>query len=89
MNESELKQHQLKLQQDLQNVKDHLNSQGSTGVSLEIERRNVLAYLDGIGASLRALRENRAFWGGLAPSFRVQYEDFQGELAMLRAAYRE
>lgn len=89
MNESELKQHRQKLQQDLQNVKDHLNGQGSTGVSSEIERRRVLVSLDQALTSLRTLRDDQRFWLGLGPAFRVRFEDFQGDLAMLRAAYRE
>lgn len=94
-------------------MKDHLNSQGSTGVSSEIERgrrgdvspgvelrlsrgmedeqhrHRVVAYLDGLLASLRSLRDDQKFWLGLGPAFRVRFEDFQGDLAMLRAAYRE
>jgi hypothetical protein len=61
----------------------------STGVSSEIECRRVVAYLDGLLASMRSLREEQKFWLGLGPAFRVRYEDFQGDLAMLRAAYRE
>lgn len=66
-----------------------MGEQASTGVSSEIERRWVIAYLEGISASLRALRAEPKFWLGLGPAFRVRFEDFQGDLAMLRAAYRE
>ena len=40
-------------------------------------------------ASLRELRGREDFWLRLGPTFRARYEDFQGDLAMLRAAYRE
>jgi hypothetical protein len=65
-----------------------MDEQTSTGVSSEIERRRVIAYLDEISASLRALRGDPKFWPGLGPAFRARYEDFQGDLAGLRAAYR-
>jgi hypothetical protein len=61
----------------------------TTGVSSEIDRHRVIAYLDGILASLRALRGDPKFWLGLGPAFRVRYEDFEGDLAMQRAAFRE
>lgn len=60
----------------------------STGVSSEIERRRVCAFLDGISDSLRALRADSEFWLSLGPSLRVRYEDFQGDLAALRIAWR-
>lgn len=87
MRELELKQQREKLHQDLQKVKDHLASQPSTEVSSEIERRRVVAFLDGIGDSLRVLRDDPDFWLSLGPAFRVRYEDFQGDLAALRAAW--
>ena len=59
------------------------------GLADEQERRRVVAYLDGLLASLRSLREDQKFWLGLGPAFRCRYEDFQGDLAMLKAAYRE
>lgn len=89
MNESELRQHRQKLQGDLQKVKDHLSGQGSSVVSSEIERRRVIVSLDQALTSLRTLRDDQRFWLGLGPAFRVRFEDFQGDLAMLRAAYRE
>ena len=61
----------------------------SPALASEIERRRVIAYLEGISASLRSLRGEPKFWLGLGPAFRVRYEDFQGDLAMLQAAYRE
>lgn len=60
-----------------------------TGVSSEIERHRVVAFLDGIGCSLRELRADPDFWLTLGPGFRVRYEDFQGDLAALRAAWRK
>lgn len=59
------------------------------GLANEQERRRVVAYLDGLLASLRSLRDDQKFWLGLGPAFRCRFEDFQGDLAMLRAAYRE
>ena len=61
----------------------------STGVSSEIERRRVIVSLDQALTALRTLRDDQRFWLGLGPAFRVRFEDFQGDLAMLRAAYRE
>lgn len=61
----------------------------STGVSSEIERHRVVAFLDGIGDSLRVLRADPDFWQSLGPAFRVRYEEFQGDLAALRAAWRK
>ena len=61
----------------------------STGVSSEIERRRVIVSLDQALTALRTLRDDQRFWLGLGPGFRVRFEDFQGDLAMLRAAYRE
>lgn len=61
----------------------------SPALATEIERRRVAAYLEGISASLRALRGEPRFWLKLGPAFRVRYEDFQGDLAMLIVAYRE
>ncbi len=61
----------------------------STGVLSEIERHRVVAYLYGIGESLRVLRADRDFWLSLGPAFRVRYEEFQADLAAMRAAYRE
>jgi hypothetical protein len=62
---------------------------GSTGVSSEIERRRVIVSIDQALTALRTLRDTQQFWLGLGPAFRVRFEDFQGDLAMLRAAYRE
>lgn len=64
-------------------------SRPSNGVSSEIERHRVIAFLDGIGDSLRVLRGNPRFWLSLGPAFRVRYEDFQGDLAALRASWRK
>ncbi len=61
----------------------------STGVSSEIERHRVVAILDVIREDLQALRGDPDFWLGLGPAFRVRYEDFQGDLAALRAAWRK
>jgi hypothetical protein len=66
-----------------------MDEQPSTGVSSEIERHRVVAFLDGIGDSLRVLRADQDFWLSLGPAFRVRYEDFQGDLAALRAAWRK
>ena len=66
-----------------------MDEQTSTGVSSEIERLRVVAFLDGIVDSLRALRCNPRFWLSLGPAFRGRYEDFQGDLAALRASWRE
>lgn len=60
----------------------------STAVSSEIERHRVQAYLTGLLDSLRALREDPEFWFSLGPAMRVRYQDFQGDLAALRAAWR-
>ena len=61
----------------------------STEVSSEIERHRVVAFLDGIGDSLRVLRGNPRFWLSLGPAFRGRYEDFQGDIAALRVSWRE
>ena len=61
----------------------------STGVSSEIERRRLLVSLDQALTALRTMRADEKFWLGLGPAFRVRFEDLQGDLAMLRAAYRE
>jgi hypothetical protein len=61
----------------------------STGVSSENERRAVYQYLTGIGIALREVREMPEFWHSLGPAFRVRFEDFQGDLAALRAAWRK
>lgn len=61
----------------------------STEVSSEIERRLTVALLAVIGDSLRVLRDDTHFWLSLGPAFRVRYEDFQGDLAALRASWRE
>ena len=61
----------------------------STEVSSEIERHLVVAFLSVIGDSLRELRCNDRFWLSLGPAFRGRYEDFQGDLAALRASWRK
>lgn len=61
----------------------------STGVSSEIERRRVVVQLDTALNALRSLRAEQRFWLGLGPAFRARFEDFQGDLAGLLAAYRE
>jgi hypothetical protein len=61
----------------------------STGVSSEIERRRVIVSIDQALTALRTLRDTQQFWLGLGPAFRSRFEDFQGDLAMLRSAYRE
>ena len=61
----------------------------SPGLVDDQERQRVIAYLDGLHASLRSLREDQKFWLGLGPGVRVRYEDFQGDLVMIRAAYRK
>jgi len=66
-----------------------MDGQSSTGVSSEIERHRVEAYLTGLLDSLRALRQDEGFWRNLIPAMRVRYEDFQGDLAVLRAAWRK
>jgi hypothetical protein len=84
-----LKQHRAKLQQDLQKVKDHLECQPSTGASSVIERRVVLEHLTALLSTMRELRDLPGFWYYLGPTVRVRFEDFQGELAALRAELRE
>jgi len=59
------------------------------GVSSEIERMQVSDYLADVSALLRVLRDEPGFWLSLGPAFRVRYEDFQGDLAALRAAWRK
>jgi hypothetical protein len=54
-----------------------------------MERQEVIDVLAVVISSLRALRDDRGFWLTLGPAFRVQYEDFQGDLAALRAAWRK
>lgn len=66
-----------------------MEKQTSIGVSSEIERHRVEAYLTGLLDSLRALRADPEFWLSLGPAMRVRYEDFQGDLAALRAAWRK
>jgi hypothetical protein len=66
-----------------------MDEQPSTGVLSEIERHRVVAFLVGIGDGLRVLRANPDFWLSLGPAMRVRYEDFQGDLAALRAAWRK
>lgn len=66
-----------------------LKPRTSSEVSTEIGRRRVIVQLDLALNALRAMREDQRFWLGLGPAFRGRYEDFQGDLAMLRAAYRE
>jgi len=61
----------------------------STGVSSEIERRRVVVQLDTALNALRSLRVDRGFWLSLGPGFRIRYEDFQGDLAAMRVAWRE
>lgn len=61
----------------------------STGVSSEIELRKVREHLDRLSDSMRALRAEPKFWLSLGPAFRVRYEDFQGDLAALRVAWRK
>jgi hypothetical protein len=89
LRESELKQHRAKLQGDLRKVKDHLNGSGTTGVSSEIESSRILANLGVLLDTMRALRGEADFWTRLPPSYRVRFEDLQGDLAALRAAYRK
>lgn len=61
----------------------------STGVSSEIDRRRVVVRLDEALNALRGLRADQGFWLSLGPGFRVRYEDFQGDLAAMRVAWRE
>lgn len=61
----------------------------STGVSSEIDRRRVVVQLDAALNAMRALRADQVFWLSLGPGFRIRYEDFQGDLAAMRVAWRE
>jgi len=60
-----------------------------TGVWSEIERRMVDGQLRLVLEVLRDLREDQRFWLSMGPEFRVRYEDFQGDLAALRASFRK
>jgi len=66
-----------------------MSEQPSTGVWSEIERRRVDGQLRLVQGVLRDLREDQRFWLIMAPKFRVRYEDFQGDLAALRACFRK
>ena len=60
-----------------------------TGVWSEIERRRVVDHLGMMLEILRDLREDRRFWLSMGPKFRVRFEDFQGDMAALRASFRK
>jgi len=60
-----------------------------TGVWSEIERRRVDGQLRLVQEVLRDLRDDQRFWLSMGPKFRVRYEDFQGDLAALRASFRK
>ena len=60
-----------------------------TGVWSEIERRMVDGQLRLVLEVLRDLRGDGRFWLSMGPEFRVRYEDFQGDLAALRASFRD
>lgn len=61
----------------------------SAGVLSEIERRRVVDHLGMVLEILRDLRENQKLWLSMGPEFRVRFEDFQGDLAALRASWRK
>jgi hypothetical protein len=46
-------------------------------------------YLSDVSALLRVLRCEPGFWLSLGPAFRVRYEEFQGDVAALRAIWRK
>lgn len=60
----------------------------STGVLSEISRRHFADRVAIVLEALQELRANQGFWLSLGPAFRVRYEDFQGDLAALRQAFR-
>ena len=60
-----------------------------TGVWSEIDKRRVSAYLVVVLDTMRALRSEPEFWVQLGPALRVRFEDFQGDLAALRASFRK
>lgn len=61
----------------------------STGVLSETERLRIYGTLCRLSGELHALRGDPRFWLSLGPGFRVRYEDFQGDLAAVRAAWRK
>jgi len=60
-----------------------------TGVLSESERLRVFDQLWMVLEILRDLRENQRLWLSMGPEFRVRFEDFQGDLAALRASWRK
>jgi hypothetical protein len=69
-------------------MEDPEKGKPSTGVSSGIERRVVLEHLTALLSTMRELRDLPGFWYYLGPTVRVRFEDFQGELAALRAELR-
>jgi hypothetical protein len=61
----------------------------SSGVSSEIERRRTGDLLMMVIEGMHELRRAPAFWVSLGPAFRVQFEDFQGNLSVIRSAWRK
>ena len=61
----------------------------STSVSSGIDERRVSAYLAVVLDTMRALRSEPEFWVQLGPALRVRFEDFQSELAAVRASFRK
>jgi len=60
----------------------------STAVSSGIDERRVSAYLAVVLDTMRALRSEPEFWVQLGPALRVRFEDFQSDLAAVRASFR-
>ena len=60
----------------------------STAVSSEVEKRRVSDYLAVVLDAMQALRREPEFWVQLGPALRVRFEDFQSDLAAVRASFR-
>jgi hypothetical protein len=61
----------------------------SAAVLSEVERRRTVDFLIMVIEGMHELRRRPEFWVALGPAFRVRFEDFQGELVGLRAAWRK
>ena len=60
----------------------------STAESSEVDKGRVSAYLAVVLDTMRALRSEPEFWVQLGPALRVRFEDFQSDLAAVRASFR-